>query len=632
MLHPTHFVTTFKRVSISLILILVFLIPNYSQVQASPQDSSPTSLNKALRFNSNTQAALNTRLGAFQQTRLIASGAAPLDEFGWSVAISGYTAVVGARNSDPDLGSGPISNAGAAYVFVRSGTDWIEEARLTAKDAKTGDTFGVSVAIDGNTIVIGATGCDIGNATDAGAAYVFSRTGITWTQTGKLTSSDATKDDNFGGSIAIDGSTVVVGADGEDVGGYLVDSGAAYVFILRSGEWSQKARLIATDPVVMDYFGTSVAISGSRIVVGATQASLSRNPGAGKAYIYEGSGNNWLPITKLIAEENRNGDYFGSAVAISGNTIVVGAPFSDPNLGDGRVISAGASYVFTLQGGKWSQQAMLVADTANPFDLFGQSVAVDGDRLLIGASGATQAGYREAGAAYLFVRDGKEWTQQTRITGDFVYENDNFGQSVSISGNYVIAGASGMDPGLLLQAGEAFVFQLGLVALPETGFAPGKLTRLAVQPTSKTYQSLGDLWLDIPGLGVESPIIGVPQGNDGWDVSWLWEQVGYLEGTAFPTWSGNTGLVGHAYLPTGEPGPFANLNQVKIGDYVIIHAWGQKYTYQVRSITEVRPSRLDVLNHEDKSWLTLITCNDYNAKTDQFQRRLVVRAILVGYE
>ena len=631
MKHLAQNVTKYVRVFITMVLTLVIFVPR-SPVQASLQNLYPVSLIKSPSMSLSTQTNLSTRLGAFQQARLIASAAAPLDEFGWSVAISGNSAVVGVRNADPDLGSGPIFNAGAAYVYVRSGTTWIEEARLTAKDAKSGDTFGVSVAIDGNTIVVGATGCDVNNQTDAGAAYVFSRAGITWNQTGKLTSESSLKDNNFGSSVGIDGNTIVVGADGEDIGGILVDGGVAYVFILRQGEWSQKSRLIALDPGLWDYFGTSVAISGNRIVVGATQSSFVGVSGSGKAYIFEGSGNNWSQIAKLTPEEKRNGDYFGSAVAISGTTIVVGAPFNDPDLGNGRITSAGASYVFTLHGGKWSQQAMLVADESASFDLLGHSVAVDGDRIVIGTSGAAQAGYSAAGAAYLFTRQAGIWTQQTRMTGDYVYEDDNFGQAVGISGDYVVIGANGMDPGLLLQAGEAFVFQLGLVPLPETGFSPGKLTRLAVQPISKTYQALGDLWLEIPGLGVESPIIGVPQANDGWDVSWLWEQIGYLEGTAFPTWSGNSGLVGHAYLPDGEPGPFASLQQIRNADFVIIHAWGQKYTYQVRSISHVNPSRLDVLNHEDKSWLTLITCDGYNSITEQFQRRLVVRAIFVGIE
>ena len=577
-------------------------------------------------------AGVETRLGAFQQSRLIAPDARALDELGWAVAIAGNTAVVGARNADPDLGGGPLANAGAAYIFVRSGSSWILEARLTAKDAKAGDTFGVSAAIDGETVVIGATGSDGENAADAGAAYVFTRAGIQWTQKAKLIAADAAKEDNFGVSVGIDGNTIVVGADGEDPGGYLLEGGAAYVFIQRAGEWSQKAKLMATDPELGDYFGTAVAISGNRIVVGATEANPFGKRGPGKAYLYEGSGNSWWPLAKLTLDDGRSGDYFGKAVALFGQTLVIGAPFADPDLGNGRITNAGAVYVYSPHGGRWEQRAKLTAADAAIFDQFGESVAVDDDRILIGADGAQQAGYSGAGAAYLFEGGDALWTQQTRITGDFVYDDDSFGQAVALSGDYLLVGANGMDPNLLSKAGIAFVFQVGEVTLPETGFAPGKLTFLPLQPSALVYQSLGDLWLEIPALGVQTPIVGVPQGGSGWDVSWLWDQAGYLEGTTFPTRQGNTALVGHAYLPNGTPGPFADLQQLGWGSRVIIHAWGQRYLYEVREVSHLSPDRLDVLKETEKTWLTLITCEGYDKINDSFRQRLIVKAVLTLIE
>jgi len=198
-------------------------------------------------------AASSTRLGAVQQSVLTASNPQALDEFGWSVAISGNTAVIGVRNADPDLGDGPLSGAGMAYIFVRSGTSWIEEARLVAKDAEQGDTFGGSVAIDGNTVVIGAPGRDIEDNESAGAAYVFVREGITWNQKTKLVASDPDDDDAFGVSVAIDDNTIAVGADSKDFTP-LVDTGAVYIFILQDNAWDQKAKLIPTDCQSWEFF------------------------------------------------------------------------------------------------------------------------------------------------------------------------------------------------------------------------------------------------------------------------------------------------------------------------------------------------------------------------------------------
>jgi LPXTG-site transpeptidase (sortase) family protein len=619
-----------------MMILLVFVMGISPAYAANPvadlnqvQNGYENAMLPVLAQASNTEPL---RLGAFQQSNLVAPNARALDEFGWSVAISGNTAVVGARNADPDLGGGPVVNAGAAYVYVRSGTSWIEEARLTARDAQAGDSLGVSVAIDRNTIVVGATGCDINNEEDAGAAYVFVRTGITWSQKTKLVAADADNGDNFGSSVGIAGSTIVVGADSKDLGGYLVDSGEAYVFINRSNAWDQKAKLIPSDPDVGDYFGTSVAVDSGRIVVGATEANFTGMRGTGKAYVFSGGGNTWAQEVELSADDSRSGDYFGNSVAISGRTVVVGAVFADPDLGAGRLTNAGEAYVFSGGTGEWIQQATLVSDRATPFGQFGQSVAINADRVVVGANGESQSGYSAAGAAYVYKRSGKVWTQQTRIIADAIYDNDDFGEAVSISGDYVLVGATGRDPNLLADAGEAFVYRLALVQLPEAGFAPGKVTPLSVQPLAKAYQSLGNLWLEIPDINVQTPIVSIPQGGEGWDLTWLWDQAGYLEGTAFPTWNGNTGIAGHVYLPNGEQGPFANLGQLRWGDAIYIHAWGQRYHYEVRSSARVRPDKLDVLSHTDRDWITLITCEDYDQRTDQFRTRLVVKAVLLDFD
>ncbi|NMB89260.1 MAG: sortase, partial [Chloroflexi bacterium] len=167
--------------------------------------------------------------------------------------------------------------------------------------------------------------------------------------------------------------------------------------------------------------------------------------------------------------------------------------------------------------------------------------------------------------------------------------------------------------------------------LPETGFAPGRTTRLPAQPSEAQYMALGDLWLEIPSLGVAQNIIGVPWKEDAWDISWLGSDIGYLDGTAFPTWAGNTVLTGHVYDENGRPGPFVNLGDLSWGDQVSIHAWGRTYTYQVRTVqTQVDPSNTRLLTQsETYDWITLVTCHGYDEQTGAYRWRTVVRAVLI---
>lgn len=165
--------------------------------------------------------------------------------------------------------------------------------------------------------------------------------------------------------------------------------------------------------------------------------------------------------------------------------------------------------------------------------------------------------------------------------------------------------------------------------LPSTGFAPGRVSARPGGPARPAYRALAELWLEIPSLGVTVPIVGVPGEPGGWDVSGLWNQAGYLEGTAFPTWPGNTVLTGHVYLANGSPGPFVGLSELGWGDELLIHAFGLRYTYQVREALSVLPDDLSVLGHETYDWLTLITCQGYDEQLDAYRWRRVVRAVLV---
>lgn len=170
---------------------------------------------------------------------------------------------------------------------------------------------------------------------------------------------------------------------------------------------------------------------------------------------------------------------------------------------------------------------------------------------------------------------------------------------------------------------------VGVPSLPKTGFAPDRFTDLPLQPANQSYQALGDLWLEIPALGVKIPIVGVPMNSNGWDLTWLGSQAGYLEGTAYPTWPGTTGITSHVYLANGKPGPFFNLHTMIWGQKIIVHMDGQQYVYEVREVRRVWPGNLSVLSHSDYPSLTLITCQGYNQAEDDYLYRVAVRAVLI---
>ena len=373
--------------------------------------------------------------GAWTETaKLLASDLQADDLFGNSVALSGDILVVGATGEDGGPGD-PASNAGAAYVFERGpGNAWIQTAKLQAADRQAGDFFGESVAVSGNTLVVGAFQEDGGPgnpATQAGAAYVFERGPAgTWAQTAKLLASDLQAGDILGRSVALTGDTLVVGAESEDggPGNPATSAGAAYVFERGpAGAWTQTAKLRASDPQAGDLFGTSVAVSEDTLVVGTRLED--GGPGdpvsnAGAAYVFErGPAGAWTQTAKLQASDLQDSDYFGTSVAVHGDTLVVGADVEDGGPGD-PAWSAGAAYVFERgPAGAWTQTAKLQASDLQDSDYFGTSVAVSGDTLVVGAKGENGGPgdpVSDAGSAYVFDLsldpndtddDGDGWTE-----------------------------------------------------------------------------------------------------------------------------------------------------------------------------------------------------------------------------
>ncbi|UCE59025.1 MAG: hypothetical protein JSU63_16470, partial [Phycisphaerales bacterium] len=272
-----------------------------------------------------------------QEAKLLPGDAPPGDSyshpgFGYNVAIDAGTIAVAAQGKDEQG-----ADSGSVYVFVRNGTDWTQQAKLLPSDGATWEYFGQSVAIHGDDIVAGTWGGG-SSPTHAGSAYVFVRSGTTWTQQVKLVAPDAAAEDHFGKSVDIDGDTVVGGAYADD--GWL---GSAYVFVRSGSSWSHQAKLLAGDGAAGDSFGWSVAIEADTIVVGADSDDDSGDS-SGSAYVFVRSDSSWSEEAKLLASDGAAGDFFGRSVALDDNTAVVGAPYDADHGPD-----SGSAYVYEVR-------------------------------------------------------------------------------------------------------------------------------------------------------------------------------------------------------------------------------------------------------------------------------------------
>jgi len=322
--------------------------------------------------------------GWVEETKLLASDGAANDDFGYSVAIDGNTALVGALRDD--------SYSGSVYIFRFNGSSWVQEAKLRASDGAASDYFGRSVAIDGNTALIGAYGDD-DKGSSSGSAYIFRFNGSSWVQEAKLLASDGAASDYFGYSVAIDGNTALIGA-------YYGGKGSAYIFRFNGSSWVQEAKLLASDGAASDWFGYSVAIDGNTDLVGA-YADDDKGSSSGSAYIFRFNGSSWVEETKLLASDGAAYDFFGYSVAIDGNTALIGAYYDDD-----KGTNSGSAYIFRFNGSNWVEENKLLAPDGAASDYFGVSVAIDGNTALVGAYGDAD----NSGSAYVF---------PTTMPGDF---------------------------------------------------------------------------------------------------------------------------------------------------------------------------------------------------------------------
>lgn len=402
-----------------------------------------------LLYASNAAATPPTSI---EVSQLVASDGEISDNFGGPVVVDGDIALIGAIGDD-DLGDG----SGAVYVFTRdSGGVWTQQQKLTASDAIADYGFGIDIALDGDTAVIGKESFDFFYPTE-GAAYVFTRdsSGV-WTEKQKLTAFDGYAGDLFGQSVAISGNTIIVGADGDDdLGTY---SGSAYVFTSDSaGDWNVQQKLTASDGEFADWFGDSVDIDGDTAVITATGYDYNGSiADSGAAYVFtRDSAGIWSEQQKLLPSDPATYSGYSNAISISGDNVAIGA-FTDDTLDD----NTGAVYLFNLDNnGKWNQHQKLYASDALNSDYFGTRIDLVGNNLAIGADGVDDNG-EYSGAAYLFVSDSSgTWNEQVKMLASDGSAGDQL-KNVSLAGDQVLVGATSHNTSSGVNAGSVYVYDV----------------------------------------------------------------------------------------------------------------------------------------------------------------------------
>jgi hypothetical protein len=376
----------------------------------------------------------------FTQTKLLASDAAQYDYFGLSVAVKGDTAVIGAYGKS-DL----ARNAGAAYAFARNAGAWAQQARLGTSTPLIDAYLGATVATNGSYTAAGAPYASVGAQND-GVVYLFSN--ATWQQQTILLPNDPDSLSQFGNALAINDNTLFVGAPMHDSFG--VNAGAVYVFTFDGVSWVQRQKLIGADTASGDRFGSALALNDGWLAVSAPLHSSPGSPG-GAVYLFEFDGVSWVQRYKVGAPDTIAGDRFGSAIALDDGWLAVGVPLH-------RFVgsASGAVYLFEFNGTAWVQRQKFVASDTVGGDQFGSALALENQRLVIGAPLHSSNG-PASGAVYIFERATTTWIERAKLIGSDTNAGDRLGGSISIDGNTILVGAYG-DTAAGPGTGAAYVF------------------------------------------------------------------------------------------------------------------------------------------------------------------------------
>ena len=366
------------------------------------------------------------------QTKTAADGRSG-DHFGVSLALDGDTALIGADQAAVD----GRDAQGAAYIFTREGDNWVEKQKLVANDGAAFAQFGAAVALSGQTAIIGAPGVTVHGQESQGAAYIFTRSpaGV-WTQQARLVATGGQADDGFGVAVDLQGDTAVVGAYYASTGDQY-EHGAAYVFSRSGSAWTQQQELQPDDPAAEARFGVSVALQDNTALVGAYGARIGENRGQGAVYVFARSGSAWTQTQKLADAGGDVDDSFGVSIALHGDTALIGAYLADaaPDFDQGAV------FVFNRSAGSWSQTQKLAPTDGRLFDYFGLSVSLQEDTAVIGAPLAIIEENVGQGAAYVYRFNGSSWHQGQKLTDAGGQAQDSFGFATALSGPWILSAA-----------------------------------------------------------------------------------------------------------------------------------------------------------------------------------------------
>ncbi|QPB82040.1 hypothetical protein CWC22_003055 [Pseudoalteromonas rubra] len=360
--------------------------------------------------------------------RLLANDGKAEDYFGYGAAIDGNTVVVGAHKADIN----GINDGGVGYVYVLGEKGWQQQAKLVAKPLSADDTLGGKVVLKNDIAMLGGMRRD-DKGKDAGAVVAFARKADTWTQTEIFTAPDAKPGDAFGQSVAFTDKLLVIGAPRNDAKAN--DAGAAYIYTRSGDTWRYQSKIMASDGAAGDLFGIDVAVDGNTIVVGADLHDKTAE-NAGAVYIYVQDGEQWHQQAKLMASDGGDTDIFGVRVAISGDTALISARRDDV---EGLGVDAGSAYIFERKGTRWTEAQKLTSPDGAADDRFGRGVALSGDTAIISAMNHDAQG-KDTGALYVYKKRADGWHYSSKVVANNAQPGDQLGWNVGLSdGKAVIA-------------------------------------------------------------------------------------------------------------------------------------------------------------------------------------------------
>ncbi|WP_052713148.1 FG-GAP repeat protein [Pseudoalteromonas rubra] len=362
----------------------------------------------------------------FAQDRLLANDGRAQDYFGYGAAIDGNTVLVGAHQADVN----DIKDGGVGYVYVLGDKGWQQQAKLVAKPLSADDTLGGKVVLNNNIAMLGGMRRD-DKGKDAGAVVAFERNAGAWTQAQIVTAPDAKPGDAFGQSLALTDTTLVIGAPRNDTKAN--DAGAAYIFQRTGDSWRYHSKIMASDGAAGDLFGIDVAIDGNTIAVGADLHDKTAE-NAGAVYVYVLEENQWQQQAKLMAADGGDTDIFGVRVAISGDTALISARRDDV---EGLGVDAGSAYIFERTGTRWTQSQKLTSPDGAADDRFGRGVALSGDTAIISAMNHDAQG-KDTGALYVYKKHANGWHYSSKVAAKNAQAGDQFGWNVGLSGGKAV--------------------------------------------------------------------------------------------------------------------------------------------------------------------------------------------------